>query len=131
MKTMKDCLNLYLKYNVLLLADMFRKFRNNSLKNHGLHPSHCLSAPDLGWDAMLKKTKIEFELIPDPDINIYSLRKAQKVGFFIFLIDTAKPTTKKKEESKHIYLDTNNLYSYAKFKFLPTGEFKWILQSLT
>ena len=33
MKTMKDYHNLYLKCNVLLLADVFEKFRNNSLKN--------------------------------------------------------------------------------------------------
>ena len=31
-KTMKDYHDLYLKWNVLLLADVFEKFRNNSLK---------------------------------------------------------------------------------------------------
>ena len=39
MKTMKDHLDLYLKYDVLLLADGLEKFRNSSIKNHGL----CLS----------------------------------------------------------------------------------------
>ena len=33
MKTMKDYHNLYLKCDVLLLADVFEKFRSNSLKN--------------------------------------------------------------------------------------------------
>ena len=32
MKPMKDYLKLYLKCDVLLLADAFNKFRNNSLK---------------------------------------------------------------------------------------------------
>ena len=32
MKTMKDYHDLYLKCCVLLLADVFEKFRNNSLK---------------------------------------------------------------------------------------------------
>ena len=36
MKTMKDYHDLYLKCDVLLLADVFEKFRNNSLKNYGL-----------------------------------------------------------------------------------------------
>ena len=38
MKTMKDYHDLYLKCNVLLLADVFEKFRNNSLKIYGLCP---------------------------------------------------------------------------------------------
>ena len=39
-KTMKNHYDLYLKCDVLLLADVFEKFRNNSLKNYGLCPSH-------------------------------------------------------------------------------------------
>ena len=49
-----------------LLADVFEKFRNNSLKNYGLCPSHYLSTPVLSSDAMLNMTKVELELIPDP-----------------------------------------------------------------
>ena len=45
MKTMKGYHNLYLKCNVLLLADVFEKNRKNSVKNYGLFPSHYLSAP--------------------------------------------------------------------------------------
>ena len=40
MKTMKDYHDLFLKCDGLLLADVFEKFRNNSLKNYGLCPSH-------------------------------------------------------------------------------------------
>ena len=57
MKTMKDCHNLYLKSDVLLLVDVFEKFRNNSLTNYRLCPSHYLSAPGLSWDAMPKMKK--------------------------------------------------------------------------
>ena len=49
-----------------LLADVFEKFRNNSLKNYGLCPSHYLSTPVLSSDAMLNMRKVELELIPDP-----------------------------------------------------------------
>ena len=45
MKTMKDYQNLHLKCDVLLLANVFEKYRSNSLKNYGLCPSHYLSAP--------------------------------------------------------------------------------------
>ena len=34
MKTVKYYHDLYLKCNILLLADVFKKFRNNSLKNY-------------------------------------------------------------------------------------------------
>ena len=59
MKTMKDYHDLYLKYDVLLLADVFEKIRNNSLKNYGLCSSHYLSAPALHRDAMLNMTKMK------------------------------------------------------------------------
>ena len=71
MKTIKDYHDLYLKCDVLLLADVFEKFRNNRLKNYGLCPSCYLSAPGFSLDAMLKMTKIKFELIPDPNMYIF------------------------------------------------------------
>ena len=58
MKTMKYR-DFYLKCNILLLADVFEKCRNNSLMNYGLCPSHYLSAPSLSWDAMFIMTKVE------------------------------------------------------------------------
>ena len=51
---MEDYHNFYLKCDVLLLPYVFEKFRNNSLKNYGLCPSHYLSAPGLSWNAILK-----------------------------------------------------------------------------
>ena len=85
MKTMKDYHDLYLKCDVLLLADVFEKFRNNSLKNYGLCPSHYLSAPALSWDAMLNMTNVKTL------ICTYSLKKVREVEFLIFLIDIVRP----------------------------------------
>ena len=80
MKTMKDYHDFYLKCDVLLLADVFEKFRHNSLlKNSGLCPSHYLRAPGLSWDAVLKMAKINFELITDPDMYIF-FEKGTKHG---------------------------------------------------
>ena len=67
---MKDYHDLCLKCDVLLLAIVFEKFRNNSLKNHGLCLSYYLSTPALSWDAMLNMTKIKLELISDPDMYV-------------------------------------------------------------
>ena len=58
MKMMKHDHELHLKCDVLLLAYVFEKFRNNSLNNYGLSPSHYLNAPVLSWDVMLNMTKV-------------------------------------------------------------------------
>ena len=87
---MIDYHDLYLKCDVLLLADVFEKFRNNSSNNYRLFPSQYLSARDLSWDAMLKMTKIELDLIPDHNMYIF-FEKGTRGGFLIFLIDTARP----------------------------------------
>ena len=68
MKTRKGYQDLYFKCDVLLLADVFEKFRNNGLKNYALCPSHYLSASGLSWDTMFIMTKVELRLIPDPDM---------------------------------------------------------------
>ena len=84
MKTMKDHYDLYLNCDVLLLADVFEKFRNNSLKNNGLCPSHYLRAPALSWDAMLNMTKVKLELITDPDRYIFFEKRYEKWSFLYF-----------------------------------------------
>ena len=56
MNAMKYYYDVCLKRDALLLA-VFQKFRNNSLKNYALCPSHYLSAPTLSWNAMLNMTE--------------------------------------------------------------------------
>ena len=118
-KTMKDYHDLYLKCDILLLADVFEKLRSNSLKNYGLCRSHYLSAPDLSWDAMLKMTNVELDLIPDPDMFKF-FENRTRGGVFYISNRYSKANNKylkpydPKQESKHIiYLDANNLYGYA------------------
>ena len=84
MKTMSDYHDLHLKCHVLLLADVFEKFRNNSFKNYGLCPSHYLSAPGLSWDALLKMTEIKVEFISDPDMHIFFYKRYKRWNFLYF-----------------------------------------------
>ena len=53
MKTMRDYHDLYLKTDVLLLADMFEEFRNVCLDNYKLDPAWYYTSPGLSWDTML------------------------------------------------------------------------------
>ena len=84
------------------------------------------------WDAMLKIRKINIELIPDPGMFI-SFEKGARGGISYISERYSKANNKylksydPKHKSKHIiYLDANNLYHYAKSKFLSTGGLKWI-----
>ena len=63
--------DLYLKSDVLLLADVFENVRRASLLNYGLDPCHYVSTPGLSWDAMLKMTGINLELITDIDTQLF------------------------------------------------------------
>ena len=120
MKTTKDYHDLYLKCDVLVLADVFEKFRNNSLKNYGLCPNHYLSAPTLSWDAMLNMAKMELELNPDPNMCII-FEKGRRGGIFYISNGYSKVNNQRlksydpKQESKHIIC-----------QFFPTSGFKWI-----
>ena len=58
MKHMGDYHSHYLKKDVLLLADVFEKFLETSLKYYGFDPCHYSSSPGLTWDPMLKITGI-------------------------------------------------------------------------
>ena len=64
-KTMKDYLELYLKADVLGMADVFEEFRNVCYENYGLDPLHYYTAPGLSWDALFKYTKEKLELFTD------------------------------------------------------------------
>ena len=62
---------MYLKTDVLLLADVFEKFSKTCLDYYGLDFCHYTSAPGLSWDAMLKMTKIDLETISDIDVHLF------------------------------------------------------------
>ena len=46
----------------------FLKILETCIKVCKLDPAHFLSAPGLAWQACLKKTEVELELITDPDV---------------------------------------------------------------
>ena len=61
MKNMGDYHDLYLKKDVLLLADVFEKFIDTCLEFYALDSCHYFSSPGLSWDPVLKMTGMRLE----------------------------------------------------------------------
>ncbi len=66
-KRLQDYLHLYLECDVMLLADVFQRFRSVCLQYYKLDPLHFYTAPNLSWEAMLKITGAKVELLADVD----------------------------------------------------------------
>ena len=64
---------------VLLLTNVFEKFVNICLGYYGLDPCHYFSSPGLSWDAMLKMSEIELDLISDIDMHLF-IEKGMRGG---------------------------------------------------
>ena len=117
--------------DTLLLADVFENFRDMCLKEYELDPAHFLSLPGLAWQACLKKTNIELELLTDYDM-LLMVEEGIRGGICHSIDRYAKGNNKymknynNNEESSYIqYLDANNLYGWAMSKKLPVNGFKW------
>ena len=70
-KTLSDYHNLHVKTDVALLADVFENFRNLCQEQYGLDPVHYFMLPGLSWDALLKKTGVELELLTDLEMDLF------------------------------------------------------------
>ena len=126
--------DLYLKTDVLLLADTFEQFRAVCLKNYKLDAAYYYSSPGLAWDAMLKMTKVRLELMQDREMHcivdkgirggiccISRKHAAANNPLIEETFDPSKPT------SFILYLDMNNLYGAAMIEPPPEKEFDFLL----
>ena len=132
-KNLGEYHDLYLKSDVLLLADVFEEFRNVCMENYSLDPAWYYTSPGLSWDALLKHSGVKLELLTDPDILLL-FEKGIRGGISMISNRFGKANNTYMGEkydprspSKYLaYLDANNLYGWAMMKPLPVGDFKWM-----
>ena len=134
MNTMSDYHDLYLKTDVLLLANVFEKFINTCSDYYGLDPCHYFSSPGLSWDTMLKMTGIKLCLISDVNMHLF-IEKGMRGGISYIAKRHSKANNKYMEcydsskESLYItYHDANNSYGWAMSQYLPYSGSKWLNQ---
>ena len=137
MNTLGDYHDIYLKSDVLLLADVFENFRQLCLQTYKLDPAHYLSSPGLSWDSMLRTTGVVLDLIDDADMFLF-LEKGIRGGISMIShrhavannpymeedFDNTKPT------SYIAYWDANNLYGWSMSQPLPQKDFHWLEEDL-
>ena len=134
-ETFRDYHDIYNVSDVLILADVFENFRDVCLTYYRLDPAWYYTSPGLAWDAMLKLTEIQLELIIDPDM-LLMFQRGIRGG--ISMISNRHGTANNKymgdsydpsKPSKFIqYEDANNLYGWAMCKPLPVRGFRWMTE---
>ena len=127
--------DLYLKSDVLLLADVFVEFRNVYLENYRLDPAWYYTSPGLAWDAALKKTEVKLQLLTDPDMLMFEegirggvsmITKRHGKANNPYMGEEFDPATPTKYLA---YLDANNRYGWAMCNTLPVRRFEWLSDS--
>ena len=127
-----DYHDLYVQSDTLLLADVFTNSRKVCFDIYELDSAHFLSAPGLAWQACLKKSNVELELISDVYMSLM-IEKGIRGGITqavcrYFQSNNKYIVQKYNKTNKSTYLqyyDANSLYAWAMTQKLPVDCFAW------
>ena len=117
-KNGKELTELYLKSDVILLADVFEKFIKISVEEYGINRLYCVSLPSYTWHCGLKYTGINLQTLQDKDM-ILLLENNIRGGISSVMGDRY---IKSDENKKILYIDANNLYGHSMSEYLPYDE---------
>ena len=112
---------IYLKSDVILLACVFEKFTEVSVKECGINPLYCVSLPGYTWQCGLKYTGIKIQTLQDKDV-ILLIENNIRGGISSVMGDRYN---KSDENKKILYVDANRLYGQSMSQPLPYDEIKF------
>ena len=117
----KELIELYLKSDVILLADVFEKFIKISVEEFGINALYCVSLPGYTWQCGMKYTDINLQTLQDKEM-ILLLENNIRGGISSVMSDRY---IKSDENKKILYIDANNLYGHSMSQYLPYDEIKF------
>lgn len=125
--------DLYMKTDILLLADIFENFREKSVQCYRLDPAYSYTLPNYAWEVMLLYTDIHMELLTDIDMLMF-IERGIRGGIAQCITRYARANNKYMQSDYDpnmttnylMYFDVNNLYGFAMSQPLPYGQFKWV-----
>ena len=140
MSSLLDYHNTYLKSDILQLADCYEHFRNQTMANLKLDPCFYVSTPGLSFDAALLMTRVELELITNPEHYLLweaavrggvacisrKYARANHPGLIECDVETGQLYMAYDDSKDTCFLldiDSNALYAMCMSQCLPTGGF--------
>ena len=121
-QTMEDYMELYLKTDVLLLAEVFCAFCDVIYNRFELDPANYISLPQLSWDMCLKVTGSRLQISADPDVHL--LPEVNIRGGLSF--SGLRHAVAENDFEHILYIDANNLYGGTMMQKLPCEEYRWL-----
>ena len=127
-----DYHDVYLKIDVLLLADIFQKFRSVCLNVYRLDPSHFYSAPNLSWESMLISTRVKLGLLKDIDMLLFFERGIRggingvgELRHFTANNAHLDHFDRRQKTTFGAFYDVTSLYAGTMQKRMPLDKYKW------
>jgi hypothetical protein len=99
---------LYNRLDVILLCEVMNAFHHFAYENFGLDCHAYISVPALAFDAALKMSKVEIELLDDVDMVLFFERGIRGGVSFA---STRSLTSS--QDAQILYLDCTNLYGLS------------------
>ena len=121
-KNVKDYLEIYMKLDITLQADIFNVFRNTIWNKFEIDCSKYITSCSLSLDLMLKYTKVKIELFKD--ITMFDYVDSSILGGLC--VASGNISNNDNEKSTISSCDVCSLYPYIMTQKLPISNYKFV-----